>query len=131
MKKYLLIILLVGAWSCEEEKTSEHITPSSAIIGCWEVEIDDQWIFFKVDNTYESVDDVGSAYRCNGSFDYTITDDVLTLYDSTDVYAYTYYFSNDFSQITFTQMQINNTEIESMNYSFGKRDDLEYAQFCD
>jgi len=131
MKIYIFIILMVGVWSCEEEKTSEHITPSSAIIGCWEVEIDDQWIFFKVDNTYESVDDVGSAYRCNGSFDYTITDHVLTLYDSTDVYAYTYYFSNDFSQITFTQMQINNTEIESMNYSFGKRDDLEYAQFCD
>ena len=131
MKKYLFIVLLVFFWSCEEENISEHITPSSAIIGCWEVEIDDQWIFFKVDDTYESVDDVGSAYRCNGSFDYTITDDVLTLYDSTDVYAYTYYFSNDFSQLTFTQMQINNTEIESMNYSFGKRDDLEYAQFCD
>ena len=133
MRKYLSLLLFIGLtfWSCEEENISEHITPSSAIIGCWEVEIDDQWIFFKVDNTYESVDDIGNSYRCNGSFDYTITDDVLTLYDSTDVYAYTYYFSNDFSQLTFTQMQINNTEIESMNYSFGKRDDLEYAQFCD
>ena len=131
MKKYLFIVLLVFFWSCEEDKTSEYIIPSSAIIGCWEVEVDDQWIFFKVDNTYESVDHIGNSYRCNGSFDYTITDDVLTLYDSTDVVAYTYYFSNDFSQITFTQGQLNNGEIESMNYSFGKRDDLEYAQFCD
>ena len=133
MRRYLSLLLFIGLafWSCEEEKSSQDITPSSAIIGCWEVEVDDQWIFFKVDNTYESVDDIGNSYRCNGSFDYTITDDVLTLYDSTDFCAYTYYFSNDFSQITFTQMQINNTEIESMNYSFGKRDDLEYAQFCD
>ena len=133
MTKHLTLLLFVGLafWSCEEEKSSQDITPSSAIIGCWEVEVDDQWIFFKVDNTYESVDDIGNSYRCNGSFDYTITDDVITLYDSTNIYAYTYYFSDDFSKITYTQGQLNNGEIESMNFSFGKRDDLEYAQFCD
>ena len=62
---------MLAFWGCDEEKSSEDITPSSAIIGCWEVEINDQWIFFKVDNTYESIDDIGNSYRCNGSFDYT------------------------------------------------------------
>ena len=129
----LALLILIGLFflGCEEEKTSENITSSSAIIGCWEVEINDQWIFFNINNTYESVDDIGNSYRCNGSYDYTITNDVLTLYDSTNVYAYTYFFSDDFSRITYTQGQFNNGEIESMNYSFGKRDDLEYAQFCD
>ena len=56
---------------------------------------------------------------------------MLTLYDSTNVYAYTYYFSDDFSRITYTQGQFNSGEIESMDYSFGKRDDLEYEDFCD
>ena len=133
MHRYISLLLFIGLafWSCEEEKSSEDITPSSAIIGCWEVEVDDQWVFFLDNNTFNSVDDIGNTYRCEGPFDYTITDDVLTLYDSTNVYAYTYYFSDDFSQITYTQIQFNNGEIESMNYSFGKRDDLEYAQFCD
>ena len=133
MIKHLPVLLFIGLafWGCEDEKTSEDVTPASAIIGCWEVEINDQWIFFKIDNTYESVDDIGNSYRCNGSFDYTITDDVLTLYDSTNIYAYTYYFSDDFSRITYTQGQFNSGEIESMDYSFGKRDDLEYEDFCD
>ena len=132
MKKfYLFSLLFLIYWGCEEEKTSEDTTPASAIIGCWEVEINDQWIFFEIDNTYELVDNIGNSYRCNGSFDYTITDDVLTLYDSTNVYAYTYYFSDDFSRITYTQGQFNSGEIESMDYSFGKRDDLEYEDFCD
>ncbi len=137
MIRYISLLLLIGLafWSCEEEKSSEDITPSSAIIGCWEVEVDDQWLFFLDNNTFNSVDDIGNAYRCEGPFDYTITDDKLTLYgesnDSIYVNIYNYYFSNDFNQITFTQIQFNNGEIESMNYSFGKRDDLEYAQFCD
>ncbi len=79
----------------------------------------------------KSIDDIGNSYRCNGSFDCTITNDALTLYDSTNVYTYTYYFSDDFSRIIYTQGQINNVEIESMSQSFGKRDNLVYKQFCD